>query len=68
MRVAFDMTSLAFKQKTGTGVYVEELIGAYEKCFKDTDKIVHTYRLARRIRGRNYLRPLASGIKKRNPS
>jgi len=62
MKVAFDATALAFKAKTGTGVYSEELVGAYEKCFSNIDEIVHTYRLSRRIRGRKFLRPLAKNI------
>ncbi len=62
MKVAFDASSIAFKEKTGTGVYAEEFLKAYEKCFSDEDKIVHTYRLSRRIRGRKFLPPLTKNI------
>jgi len=64
MKVAFDVTTLAFKQRTGTGVYVEEFLKSYEKCFLDHDEVTHTYRLTRRIKGRQYLRPLARGVKR----
>lgn len=62
MKVAFDASAIAFKDKTGTGVYAEEFLKAYEKCFSDEDEIVHTYRLSRRIRGRKFLRPLSKNI------
>lgn len=62
MKVAFDASTLAFKDKTGTGVFSEELIKAYEKCFSYEDEIIHTYRLSRRIRGRKFLRPLSKNI------
>jgi glycosyltransferase involved in cell wall biosynthesis len=58
VRIAFDASSLAFAQKTGTGVYSEELIKAYEKEFSKQDQIIHTYRLSRRFRGAKFLRPI----------
>jgi glycosyltransferase involved in cell wall biosynthesis len=62
MKVAFDASAIAFKEKTGTGVYAEEFLKAYEKCFSEEDQIIHTYRLSRRIRGRKFLRPLSKNI------
>lgn len=58
MIVAFDATTAAFEKKTGTGVYCEELIKAYQERFEDW--VVHTYRLTRRVKGRNFLLPLSN--------
>jgi glycosyltransferase involved in cell wall biosynthesis len=58
MRVAWDCSTAAFEQKTGTGVYVEELIKHYVKLFPK-DKVTHSYRLSRRIKGRPYLLELS---------
>jgi glycosyltransferase involved in cell wall biosynthesis len=57
MIVAFDASTAAFRQKTGKGVYCEELIRAYQERFKE-DKIIHTYRLSRRIKGAEHLLPI----------
>jgi glycosyltransferase involved in cell wall biosynthesis len=58
MKVAFDVSTAAFKQKTGTGVYVEELVQNYQSLFQQ-DEITHSYRLARRLRGKDFLLPLS---------
>lgn len=57
MRVAFDASTAAFRQKTGTGVYCDELIRAYQARFSE-DQVIHTYRLSRRIRGKSFLLPV----------
>lgn len=62
MRVAFDASTAAFRQKTGTGVYCEELIRAYQEKFK-TDQVIHTYRLSRRIKGREFLLPVPANAR-----
>ncbi len=63
MKVAFDASSAAFRLKTGTGVYTQELIKAYQEEFPD-DQVIHTYRLSRRIRGLPYLLPLTSNSRR----
>jgi len=57
LRVAFDASTAAFRQKTGTGVYCDELIRAYQSRFSN-DQVIHTYRLSRRVRGKSFLLPV----------
>ncbi|MBK9293242.1 MAG: glycosyltransferase family 4 protein [Oligoflexia bacterium] len=54
MRIAFDATSAAFEKKTGTGVYTQEIIKAFQNEFPEDD-IFNTYRLVRGIKGKKYL-------------
>lgn len=57
MRIAFDVTTAAFEQRTGTGVYCKELVEAYQKEFFE-DRVFHTYRMVRWLKGRKCLLPL----------
>ncbi len=63
MKIAFDATTVAFEKKTGTGVYCEELIKAFEKRFPE-DHFFHTYRLTRAMKGAKYFLPLGPHAKR----
>jgi glycosyltransferase involved in cell wall biosynthesis len=63
MRVAFDTTTAAFEHKTGTGVYCEELVRAYQEKFAE-DKVVHSYRFKRWLNGQKYLLPLSKNSRR----
>jgi len=63
MKIAFDTTTAAFAQKTGTGVYCEELVKAYQSRFCD-DQITHSYRITRWFKGGKYLLPLSENAQR----
>ncbi|MCC6276551.1 MAG: glycosyltransferase family 4 protein [Oligoflexia bacterium] len=54
MKVAFDLSTAAFEKKTGTGVYCDELVRAYQTEFENRDEIYHSYRLSRWLKGSKY--------------
>jgi hypothetical protein len=62
VKIAFDATTAAFENRTGTGVYCKELIESFQKSYPE-DRVIHTYRLSRWVRGSKFLLPLARNSK-----